>query len=57
MIGEENNKLDTMDGSGFSSPYQSRFENNSLVDAAVGHDKKTIMHDNDPRYGRPTLLK
>lgn len=57
MIGEENDGLDTMDGSGFSSPYQSRFENNSLVDAAVGHDKKTIMHDNDPRYGRPTLLK
>ena len=57
MIGEENDGLDTMDGSGFSSPYESRFENNSLVDAAVGHDKKTIMHDNDPRYGRPTLLK
>ena len=57
MLGEEKTNLDTMDGSGFSSPYQSRFENNSLVDAAVGHDKKTIMHDNDPRYGRPTLLK
>lgn len=57
MLGEVNDGLDTIDGSGFSSPYQSRFENNSLVDAAVGNDKKTIMHDNNAKYGLPTLLK
>ena len=46
-----------MDGSGLSSPYQARFENNSALDARVGYDKKTIMGDVDPIYGRPTLLK
>nr|DAW62863.1 MAG TPA: hypothetical protein [Caudoviricetes sp.] len=57
MLGDENTGLDTMDGSGLSSPLESRAENNSLLDARVGRDKKTIMHDIDSRYGRPTLLK
>lgn len=49
--------VDSMDGSGFSHPIQARLENNSLLDARVGYDKKTIMHDMDVKYGRPTLLK
>jgi hypothetical protein len=57
MLGDENTGLDTMDGSGLSSPLESRAENNSLLDARVGRDKKTIMHDIDSRYGKPTLLK
>lgn len=57
MLGDENKNLDTMDGSGFASPIQSREENNSLLDARVGKNKKTIMHSIDSRYGRPTLLK
>ena len=47
----------SMDGSGISSPLQARMENVSLEDANVGYDKKTIMGDVDPIYGRPTLLK
>lgn len=57
MLGDKTDGLDSMDGSGFALPYQSRAENNSLLDASVGKDKKTIMHDIDPIYGRPTLLK
>ncbi len=57
MLGAEKTDLETMDGGGFSSPHQSIFENNSLLDARVGGNKKTIMHDMDPIYGRPTLLK
>lgn len=57
LTGEEKTDLETMDGSGLSSPYQARFENNSALDARVGYDKKTIMGDVDPIYGRPTLLK
>ena len=50
-------KVDSMDGSGLSSPYQAYMENMSLYDAKVGMDKKTIFGDNDSRYGTPTLLK
>lgn len=50
-------KVDSMDGSGLSSPYQAYMENMSLYDAKVGMDKKTIFGDNDSRYGAPTLLK
>jgi len=57
MIGEEKRDLDSMDGSGISSPLQARMENVSLCDANVGYDKKTIMGDVDAIYGRPTLLK
>lgn len=57
MIGDLKGDLEAMDGSGFSSPHQSIFENNSLLDARVGEDKKTIMHSMDASYGRPTLLK
>lgn len=49
--------IDSMDGSGISSPLQARMENVSLLDAGVGYDKKTIMGDVDAIYGRPTLLK
>lgn len=57
IVGEEKLNQDSMDGAGISSPIQALLENNSLLDARVGWDKKTIMHDNDYRYGRPTLLK
>lgn len=57
IVGEEKLDQDSMDGAGISSPIQALLENNSLLDARVGWDKKTIMHDNDYRYGRPTLLK
>ena len=42
MLGEEKTNLDTMDGSGFSSPYQSRFENNSLVSIIIPSSVTTI---------------
>ena len=49
--------LDSQDGSGYCTALQSRLENNSVLDAAVGDNKKTIIHDVDPLYGKPTLLK
>lgn len=55
--GDENFKLDSSDGSGIAHPLQSRLENNSLIDARVGKNKKSIMMDVDARFGRPTLLK
>lgn len=55
--GDENDDLDSMDGSGVAHPIQSRFENNSLVDAKVGANKKSIMMDVNARLGLPTLLK
>ena len=55
--GDENTKLDSSDGSGIAHPLQSRFENNSLVDARVHQNKKSIMMDVDLQYGKPTLLK
>lgn len=55
--GDEKTDLDSSDGSGIAHPLQSRFENNSLVDARVGNNKKSIMMDVDQRYGKPTLLK
>lgn len=57
IVGEEKDDQASMDGAGISSPIEAILENNSLLDARVGWDKKTIMHDNDDRYGRPTLLK
>lgn len=48
---------DSMDGSGLTHPIFSRLQNRSLLDAAVGANKKTIYHDIDGRYGTPTLLK
>ena len=50
-------KGDAQDGCGWSTALQSILENNSLVDAKVGDNKKTIVHDIDHRYGAPTLLK
>jgi hypothetical protein len=46
-----------MDGAGLSTPLQARLESNSLLDARVGYDKKSIGHDIDSEYGRPSLLK
>lgn len=50
-------KVDSMDGSGFTDPKYSRLANNSLIDASVGKDKKTIFHDINATYGNPVLLK
>lgn len=55
MLGETA-KMDSCDGSGLTSPYYSRMENNSLLDAAVKDVKKTIMHDIGTN-GVPVLLK
>ena len=57
IIGEEDNKFKSMDGAGLCTALQARLESNSLLDARAGYDKKTIGHDIDARYGRPTLLK
>ena len=54
--GEEGN-VDSMDGSGISDALQARLESNSLIDARVGDNKKTIMMDVDRRLGKPILLK
>jgi hypothetical protein len=48
---------DPQDGSGWCTALQSNLENNSLSDAAVGDNKKTIIHSIDPKTGTPTLLK
>lgn len=55
MLGETAT-TDSCDGSGLTSPYYSRMENNSLLDAAVKDVKKTIMHDIGTN-GVPVLLK
>ena len=49
--------VDSQDGSGLYTGLQARLENNSLVDAAAGENKKTILHDIDPLTGTPVLLK
>ena len=53
----EEDKVDSMDGSGVADALQARFESNSLIDARVGDNKKTIMMDVDKKYGKPILLK
>ena len=53
----QNGMVDSMDGSGLTSPIFSRMQNTSLIDAAVGANKKTIYHDIQAKYGLPTLLK
>ena len=53
----QNGIVDSMDGSGLTSPIFSRMQNTSLIDAAVGANKKTIYHDIEAKYGLPTLLK
>lgn len=50
-------KVDSQDGSGWYTALQAVLENNSLVDAAAGENKKTILHDIDPLTGTPVLLK
>lgn len=49
--------VDSQDGSGWYTALQAVLENNSLVDAAAGENKKTILHDIDPLTGTPVLLK
>ena len=49
--------IDSQDGSGWYTALQAKLENNSLVDAAAGENKKTILHDIDPLTGTPVLLK
>ena len=53
----EEDEVDSMDGSGVADALQARFESNSLIDARVGDNKKTIMMDVDKKYGKPILLK
>ena len=50
-------KVDSQDGSGWYTALQAVLENNSLVDAAAGENKKTILHDIDSLTGTPVLLK
>ena len=57
IIGEADDSFKSMDGAGLCTALQARLESNSLLDARAGYDKKTIGHDIDSRYGRPTLLK
>lgn len=49
--------VDSQDGSGHCTALEAYLENQSLVDAAVGVNKKTIVHDIDPETGVPLLLK
>lgn len=56
MVGMSSD-VDSMDGSGYVSPIFSRQENASLLDAAVGANKKTIYHDIGAKHGTPKLLK
>ena len=53
----QSSKNDSMDGCGFTSPYISRMENVSLMDAAVKSLNKTIYPYIDDTHGRPKLLK
>lgn len=53
----EEDTIDSMDGSGISDALEARFESNSLLDARVGDNKKTIMMDVNRRLGKPILLK
>lgn len=57
MLGIENGRLDSQDGSGLASPHQAVLENWSLLDASAGWDKKTIIGDVDGKYGTPSLIK
>lgn len=50
-------EVDSMDGSGLTSPFLSRWQNVSLIDATVNWNKKTIYHDINSRYEVPKLLK
>ena len=56
IIGQSNEN-DSMDGSGYTSPYLSRMQYVSLMDAAIPSHNKTIYSDINARYGTPKLLK
>lgn len=49
--------IDSQDGAGRCTALQARLENNSVVDAYAGENKKTILHDIDAAYNTPVLLK
>lgn len=49
--------IDSQDGAGRCTALQARLENNSVVDAFAGENKKTIVHDIRSGYNTPTLLK
>ena len=57
MMGNEDKKLDSMDGSMLASPIFSRLAQVSCTDAAVGYDSKTIMGDLSASFGKPILFK
>lgn len=50
-------EVDSMDGSGLAHPLEARFENNSLLSARVGDNKKSIMMGMDYKTNKPILLK
>lgn len=56
IIGQSSEN-DSMDGSGYTSPYLSRMQYVSLMDAAIPSHNKTIYSDINARYGTPKLLK
>lgn len=53
----ESDDIDSKDGSGEASPYMSRMANASLHGAQVGHNKKTIWHFYNEKYGTAGMLK
>ena len=53
----ESDDIDSKDGSGEVSPYMSRMANASLHGAQVGHNKKTIWHFYNEKYGTAGMLK
>lgn len=57
MMGAENGKLDSMDGSMLASSIFSAMAQVSCTDAAVGEDSKTILGDLSSSYGKPILFK
>lgn len=58
LIGNQITDLDSMDGSGFVSPYEASMEQWSLHDAASKTlDTKTIFGDIDPEFGGQRLIK
>ena len=57
ITGSRDDSLKTMDGSALASALFTRMMNNSLEDAKVGADMKTIFHSFVPEYGLQQLCK
>jgi len=57
ITGSRDDGLKTMDGSALASALFTRLMNNSLEDAKVGADMKTIFHSFVPEYGLQQLCK